>query len=139
MTRLRRSALLTMTVAQLTLAPAAAVYATDGSNDRSDQATDRVTDRTTDKVTDRTRTTAQDRVADRATDVVADRPTDAVTDRTRDTAADRTTDRAVDSLRPWFKRCVHYVQSHTDHELRRNLRWWWHVCHRVRWNLAHPE
>lgn len=131
MTRLRRSALLTLTVALLTLAPAAAVYATDCANDRSDQATNRVTDRT--------RTTAQDPAADRGTDVATDRPTDAVTDRARDTATDRTKDRAVDSLRPWFKRCVHYVQSDTDHELRRNLRWWWHVCHRVRWNLAHPE
>jgi len=136
MTRLKRSALLAMTVALLTLAPTAAVYATDGANDRSDQATNRVTDRTNDKVTDRTR----DPVTDRELDPATDRRTDRVTDRTRDSVTNRTTDNVTDrELRPWLKRCVRYVETHTDLELRRNLRWWWRVCHRVHWNLTHPQ
>lgn len=167
MTRLWRAATLILTATALVMGPASAGFATtgdDGGRDGrpADSAPDRpgdggvdapvdvvvdeaaapAVDTSSDRVTDRPSDRVTDRIRDRETDRVRDR----VTDRPRrpecdpDRATDRVHDcRPTDEIRPALARCIHYVQTHTDIVVRRHLRWWYHVCHRIVWNHNHPR
>ncbi|MDJ0923738.1 MAG: hypothetical protein QNJ77_04175 [Acidimicrobiia bacterium] len=165
MIRLWRAAILALVASALVVGPAAAAFATTGSdgdgvnasNERMvDRPVDRVVDTAADVVVDRPTErevdVRRDRVTDRVRDRVVDRPSDRITDRPTDRARDRQRPdcdhdrsdrlrdcRPTDQIRPRLARCIEYVQSHTDLVLRRNLRWWWHVCHRIAWNHNHPE
>ena len=125
---------------------------TDSVTDRvvdpiTDRVVDPITDRPSDRVSDGETDRVTDRVADRETDRPSDRVTDRETDRVRrpecdpDQASDRVDDcrDTADEIRPAVKRCIHYVQTHTDLVIRRHLRWWLHVCHRIAWSHTHPE
>jgi hypothetical protein len=83
---------------------------------------------------------------DRPSDRDIDRTRDRITDRPQrpecdpDGAADRVHDcKPTDEIRPALARCIQYVQEHTDVVVRRNLRWWYHLCHRLAWNHNHPQ
>ena len=141
MTRLRRAAILAVAVAALTAGPALTASATTG--DQRGGA-DMPEVEPTHRVDKRRAVTDSDVVVDRGVDRVADAASDRVTDRTRVRQCDRVTDRVDDCrptddrIRPKLARCIEYVQSQTDHTIRRSLRWWWNVCHRLAWNHAHP-
>ena len=96
-------------------------------------------------VADPVRDRDQDRVRDVPTDRPAEPVRDRVTDRERACDLAPESDRAHDcepqrpEVRPILARCIDYIQSHTDRTIRRSLRWWWHVCHRLAWNHANPE
>ena len=167
MTRLWRAATLILTATALVVGPASAVFATEGdSGGRDGRPTDSAPDRRGDREVDTTidvvvaepevrevdavRDRPADRPADRVTDRVRDRETDRVRDRVTDRPhrpecdPDRETDRVhdcepKDEIRPILKRCINYVQNHTDLVIRRHLRWWYHVCHRIIWNHNHPQ
>lgn len=157
MTKLWRAATLIVLATVLVVGPASAVFATPGDDVGRDgrpadtapdprgnggfdpargvvdtEPEEPVDDTVTDRVPVRDRDRDMDRAKDRATDRVRDR----ITDRPERPECDRETDRVRDcedhpEVRPALKRCVHYVQNHTDLEIRRHLRWWWHVCHRI--------
>lgn len=156
MSRLWRATVLAVLTTALVIGPASAAFATTGdSGERGDPTRDRTTDRPVDHVGDVPVDIAvdqpSDQVTDRPADLDGDRPTDRTTDRPRDRVQrpecdrDQEADRVHDCppqddrIRPALARCVEYVQSHTDLVIRRNMRWWWHVCNRIAWNHNHPE
>ena len=120
----------------------AALAASDGNGDlvtdnAQDRTSDRVQDRVTDRVQDRETDRVQDREADQVRDHVVDRP-QCDRDPEADRPADCRTDRPTDHLRPWLERCINWVTEHTDIRTNDSLRFWWHLCHRLAWNHAHP-
>lgn len=119
----------------------------DQPTDAVDRPAERDRDRDRDRVTDRAVDRPKDRVTDRESDRVGDRITDRVRDRVQrpECDPDEVTDRVHDcrepddQIRPALARCMEYVQNHTDIVIKRSLRWWWHVCHRIAWNHNNPE
>ena len=142
MLRRWRAITVLLTLALIVTGPAAALAATDGDGDHvTDRTSDRVTDRIADRVVDRETDRVRDRITDRITDRVTDRPLRPQCD--RDPEADRPIDcrrkdRPTDHLRPWLARCINWVTHHTDIRTQDSLRFWWHLCHRLAWNHAHP-
>ncbi len=143
MTRLWRAATLVLMATVLVLGPGAALATAGEGNGRKDAPREQVREQvrtgpvniveddtlpgsdTADPIRDRNRD--RDRAQDRARD--------------GDCASDRSTDRECDGdgpeIRPALQRCIEYVRTHVD-EIRRNLRWWWRVCHRIAWNHNFP-
>ncbi len=156
MTKLWRAATTTLVATALVVGPAAIASAETGRNDGrgeaqqnaaqvragADEAPDVVP---ASDVADPVRDRDQDRVRDVPTDRPAEPVRDRVTDRERACDLAPESDRAHDcepqrpEVRPILARCIDYIQSHTDRTIRRSLRWWWHVCHRLAWNHANPE
>lgn len=162
MTKLWRVATLVLTTTALLIGPGAASAFADEGDRRGDAPGDRTRDQEhavstvvdvpeAPPTAEATRASevapapTRDQVGDNVRD--QERKNDQVQDRVRrpECDPDPRTDRVHDcrpdepEIRPALARCMEYVQSHTDLVIRRSLRWWWHVCHRIAWNHNNPE
>ena len=150
MTRLWRAVTLVLTATALLIGPGAALAFAGESDGRGDAAGDRARNRdhaaapVVDEVApvdddgeapapqrEQTRDGERDQVRDR--DQRPDCERDAETDQVRDCRPHQP------EIRPNLARCIEYVQGETDRVIRRSLRWWWRVCHRLAWNHNHSD
>ena len=160
MTKLWRAATLVLTTTALLIGPGAVSAFADEGDRRGDTPGDRTREQQVvdSPVVDVAEAPATDEAA-RSADVAPERTSDQVRDQVRDQEGDDDrardvrrpecdpdprTDRVHDcrpddvEIRPALARCMEHVQSHTDLVIRRSLRWWWHVCHRIAWNHNNP-